>query len=65
MTYIGITESQIITILYALSVGIGFGLIKTQKRAECITKEKALVIKIQISVPICKFGTVFVYSYTE
>jgi len=45
MIYTGIMASQIIIILYALSVEIGFGLIKTLRRAECITKEKALVIK--------------------
>jgi len=45
MTYIGITESQIITMLYVLSVDNGFGLTKTPRRVECITKEKALVIK--------------------
>jgi hypothetical protein len=45
MIYTGIMASQIITILYALSVDNGFGLTKTPKRAECIAKEKALVIK--------------------
>ena len=45
MIYTGIMASQIITVLYALSVDNGFGLIKTPKRAECIAKEKALVIK--------------------
>jgi hypothetical protein len=45
MIYTGIMASQIITILYALFVGNGFGLIKTPKRAECITKGKVLVNK--------------------